>query len=81
MDADRPATALPAGVAALLEIAVERLDAAVGTREVWLRVEDGRVRKYRIVEEGGREELARFDRERDHAKAAPPPTGGEADSV
>lgn len=60
MEGDRDGSALPPGVAALLEVALERMDIGAGTFELWLRLEDGRIRKYRLTEEGGRDQLARF---------------------
>lgn len=61
MEGERPGAALPAGVAALLEVVLERLNAAAGVWELWLRVEDGNVRKYRLTQEGGRDALAALE--------------------
>jgi hypothetical protein len=63
MEGERDAAALPREVAAMLEGALHRMGATEGVVELWLRAEDGHVRKCRLTTEGGRDWLARFDDE------------------
>lgn len=61
MGVAQPGSALPPDVAALAELLLERLDAATGMWRVELFADNGRLRTFRRQEEGGREQLARFD--------------------
>lgn len=58
MDAkEGPGSALPQEVAAMIEGALARLGADVGTWELWLRADNLRIRKFRLTREGGRDSL------------------------
>lgn len=54
-------TNLPPDCAALAELLFERLDAAAGNWRLEIEASDGRVRRWRREEQGGRDQLARFD--------------------
>jgi hypothetical protein len=69
MEGERPGSALPPDVAAMLEVALERMNAGSGVFELWLRAEEGHVRKFRLTREGGRDALVDLD------------TGGQDGSV
>ena len=65
MDGDlAPASELPPDAAALADLFAEKVDAAAGHWRIELYLEDGRLRKWSRQEEGGRQDLSRFDREK-----------------
>lgn len=59
---EHPGAELPPDVAALAELFAEKIGAGAGLWRLELVVEDGRIRKWARREEGGRPDLARFDR-------------------
>lgn len=61
---DHPGSELPPDVAALAELFAEKVGAGAGRWRLELFLEDGRVRKWSRAEEGGRQDLARFDEEK-----------------
>lgn len=64
MDGDLASGAtLPPDAAALAEMLAEKVGAGSGRWRLEFFIEDGRVRKWSRQEEGGRQDLARFDRE------------------
>jgi hypothetical protein len=65
MDGDIASGAtLPPDAAALAELLAEKVGAGAGTWRLELFIENGRVRKWSRQEEGGRQDLARFDAEK-----------------
>ena len=52
---------VPPEVAALAELLLERLHATIGNWRIELYATDGHLRSYRRQEEGGRNDLERFD--------------------
>lgn len=63
MEGVQPGSVLPPAVAALLELAAERMGLGKGDPGglELLFGPDGRLRKWRRLEEGGRDRLTRFD--------------------
>ena len=79
MQVEQLGSALPPDTLALAELLLERLDAAVGNWRVELFASNGRLRNFKRQEEGGRDDLARFDP--DHAATRPVAHRGDETNV